>query len=371
MARSGIPSTRREPSFGKATTQEAQPSRHAPIRLAFTGDPGQYFGIWLSNIVLTILTLGIYSAWAAVRTRRFFCGNTSLDGHAFDYTAKPTTILKGRAIAFAAITVIAIVNQLFPDLQGFAVLPLLFILPWLICRSMRFRARVSEWRTVRFHWRGTYGGVFVIYLFWPFVGILSLGLALPFASRAIRAYMADNLDFGRTRFSTNLSVGPFYRILLVSLLGSLAIIVISIVVLFAITKIILSFQAIQIGGRPLSVEAVVPLALLVPLFTIPMFYTAACRAAMINGMTLEGGHRLSSEISLTDLLGMVFVNILLIVVTLGFAYPWAKVRLWRIQAEAIVVHPGGPLDSFVDSEAVRGDVFSSEFVEMEGFEFGL
>ncbi len=35
--------------------------------LSFTGTAGDYFRIWIANIALTLLTLGIYSAWAKVR----------------------------------------------------------------------------------------------------------------------------------------------------------------------------------------------------------------------------------------------------------------------------------------------------------------
>ncbi len=30
----------------------------------FTGNGGEYFRIWIVNLMLTIVTLGIYSAWA-------------------------------------------------------------------------------------------------------------------------------------------------------------------------------------------------------------------------------------------------------------------------------------------------------------------
>ena len=33
-------------------------------RIVFTGKASEYFGIWIVNVLLTILTLGIYSAWA-------------------------------------------------------------------------------------------------------------------------------------------------------------------------------------------------------------------------------------------------------------------------------------------------------------------
>jgi hypothetical protein len=76
-----------------------------PRRLAlkFNGSAGEYFRIWIVNIALTILTLGIYGAWAKVRTRRYFYSNTLLDGQPFDYTAKPGTILMGHLIIGGAL----------------------------------------------------------------------------------------------------------------------------------------------------------------------------------------------------------------------------------------------------------------------------
>ena len=64
----------------------------------FTGRGGEYFRIWIVNILLTLITLGIYSAWATVRKRRYFHGNTLLAGAEFEYLATPMMILKGRLI---------------------------------------------------------------------------------------------------------------------------------------------------------------------------------------------------------------------------------------------------------------------------------
>ena len=74
---------------------EEQPLiRKMPCR--FEGDSLEYFRIWIVNIFLTIVTLGIYSAWAKVRTLRYFYGNTWLDNNSFSYLANPLQILKGR-----------------------------------------------------------------------------------------------------------------------------------------------------------------------------------------------------------------------------------------------------------------------------------
>ncbi|MGI9420607.1 MAG: DUF898 family protein, partial [Geminicoccaceae bacterium] len=63
------------------------------LPFAFTGRAGEYFGIWIVNLLLSIVTLGIYSAWAKVRTRRYFYGNTKLADSTFDYLASPVQIL--------------------------------------------------------------------------------------------------------------------------------------------------------------------------------------------------------------------------------------------------------------------------------------
>ena len=90
--------------------EEAVPavaSAPAPREVAFefraTGS--EYFRIWIVNLLLTIVTLGIYSAWAKVRRLRYFYGSTALEGTSFDYHADPKAILKGRLIAVLAYVV--------------------------------------------------------------------------------------------------------------------------------------------------------------------------------------------------------------------------------------------------------------------------
>ena len=65
-------------------------------QVEFTGNWREYFGIWIVNILLTILTLGIYSAWAKVRRKRWFYGHTFIAGSSFDYHGRPVQILERR-----------------------------------------------------------------------------------------------------------------------------------------------------------------------------------------------------------------------------------------------------------------------------------
>ena len=45
----------------------------------FHGQAGEYFRIWIVNLSLTILTLGVYSAWAKVCTKRYYYGSIYVD----------------------------------------------------------------------------------------------------------------------------------------------------------------------------------------------------------------------------------------------------------------------------------------------------
>jgi len=66
--------------------------------LEFSGKTQEYFRIWIGNLFLTVITGGIYAAWAKVRTRRYLNASTCLAGHCFDYVASPTAILKGNLL---------------------------------------------------------------------------------------------------------------------------------------------------------------------------------------------------------------------------------------------------------------------------------
>jgi uncharacterized membrane protein YjgN (DUF898 family) len=48
---------------------EPQPASEfsPPIPFQFTGTTGEYFRIWAVNLLLSIVTLGLYSPWAKVR----------------------------------------------------------------------------------------------------------------------------------------------------------------------------------------------------------------------------------------------------------------------------------------------------------------
>ena len=97
-------------AVGLAASSSAPVARiNVPFEFRATGS--EYFRIWIVNLLLTIVTLGIYSAWAKVRRLRYFYGSTLLDGHSFEYHGKPLAILKGRLVVFAVYVVFLVATE--------------------------------------------------------------------------------------------------------------------------------------------------------------------------------------------------------------------------------------------------------------------
>ena len=106
--------------------------KHITNPVEFKGKGGEFFGIWIVNVLLTIITFGIYSAWAKVRTKRYFYGNTYVDSDNFEYHAEPMQILKGRLVAVAVLVIWAVANAFFPAASAALLLVFYIALPWLL-----------------------------------------------------------------------------------------------------------------------------------------------------------------------------------------------------------------------------------------------
>jgi uncharacterized membrane protein YjgN (DUF898 family) len=141
-------------------------SEHQVRPLQFSGSGAEYFRIWVVNVCLSIVTLGIYSAWAKVRRNQYFYRHTTLAGAGFDYHGDPKTILKGRIFAFLMFACYSLVGQ-FNQAAALVILAaIMALMPWLLVRSLRFRLHNTSYRGLRF--TGKPGRHMSIFFFGPF-----------------------------------------------------------------------------------------------------------------------------------------------------------------------------------------------------------
>ena len=136
------------------TADEDALQQTGPLPFSFSGTGSEYFGIWIVNLLLSIVTLGIYSAWAKVRRLKYFYGNTTVANSSFEYHGNPVAILKGRFVA----VILIIAYNLALKSSGIVALAMIvavaFAMPWLVWKSLQFKLYNSSYRGIRFGFKG-------------------------------------------------------------------------------------------------------------------------------------------------------------------------------------------------------------------------
>jgi len=183
-------------------------------KLKFTGNGGELFIIYLVNILLTMITLGIYSFWARVKVTKFFYQNTELMDEPFSYQGtgaeklngflKALLILFGFGLAIAALTMVL---GLFLEEQTVAVLLpiliylcILLVFPLVLIGSERYRLSRSAWRNIRFKFTGQVSEFYKICLSGGLFTILTLGIYYPWFYYDIAKYFIQNSGYGSEKF---------------------------------------------------------------------------------------------------------------------------------------------------------------------------
>lgn len=363
-----------------AAAPESRPApsmRREPF--TFTGTGREYFGIWIVNVLLTILTLGIYSAWAKVRRNRYFYGNTRLAGGSFDYHARPVRILIGRLIVLCVLLVYNAAVQFVPLVGGLIGVAFLFAIPWFVMRGLRFSARMTSYRNVRFDFTGGYWGAFLAYLLGGMLTWGSLGLLAPIASQWAWNYTLDNLKYGDRPISCDPRLEKLYGQLVmpaaVFVVGVMALLAAAVGVFILASGMGLDFNQqlssdVGLFGILTAVYAAfLPFFLLYVL--VGMLYRAGTRNVALNETVIDGRHLLASRINRWRFAWIAISNFFATVFTLGLARPWAAVRMARYLATATVLYSAGSLDDYLSTVKDTSGVVGAEYMDVEGLDFGF
>ncbi len=342
-----------KPATAAGSQPGAQPTRYA---LKFTGDGAEYFRIWIVNLALTIVTLGIYSAWAKVRRQRYFYSNTVLDGSAFGYHAEPLKILKGRLIALVFLGIYAAALRTSVKATLAVIVLLALITPWLFVKSRLFTCRVSSWRGIRFNFREDYRGAYATLLGNLAIVAISFGILAPRLTWARYKFLVSRTSFGDQEFTCNPRVGKFHSTYwkavgmtfgIVAVLGVVAAVFIPALHLGKNDAPKWVVMAVTYGVVFLNYAIIGPVLL---------GFTHARNLNEVLDHTTVGPHRLSGAFSAATLIGIYLRNVLLIILTAGVYIPWAHVRVARYRCESIALEAHGALEQLSASsgKAVPG-----------------
>jgi uncharacterized membrane protein YjgN (DUF898 family) len=348
-----------------------EPPPHREIRFRFTGDAKEYFRIWIVNVALTILSVGVYSAWAKVRTKQYFYRNTWIEDASFEYLADPVSILKGRIVIALALGLLFGAQYYSLALYIALVVVMLLLTPFFLVKSLAFNARNSAYRNVRFTFLGNTGEAFGIYLQVVLMYLVTCGLAYPYAQWRMTHFVVQRHLFGDERFQWSTKPGEYFRVFLVGLL-----------LVLPVYALLIAFVVASVAGRgggaaePVLLGAAEPVLLgatvvFYAALLIPAAYVRAKIANVLyNGISV-GPHRLASNQRPLDLLKLYVTNALGVVLSLGLLFPWAKIRLARYRAAHLALIASGPLHAGNFDLARAPGALGDAAVDLGDYDFDL
>lgn len=327
---------------------------------SFHGSAREYFRIWSVNTFLTLITLGVYSAWAKVRKRRYLRGNIELLGHRFDYTADPRRILVGNLIVVVLFLGYALFGAVYPPIRLLSLALGVLFLPWIIVRSLAFNAHNTVWRGLRFRFHSSLSAAVMTYLIKPLLIPLSLGLYYPAWARDAAEFRVGRHRFGTAYFRFNTNAAPFYR----AYLGAAGIVFIG----GLLGGLLRVYAGDQASAGPQFLPSILVSA--TALFIAKHYAFARLFNRIWNATRLDD-HRFKASLRSSRWLSLQCTNLAAIVVSCGLLYPWTVVRTTRYALSCLEFVPAGSLDAIARMGRSSGSAVGETAAEFAGFDFGL
>jgi uncharacterized membrane protein YjgN (DUF898 family) len=343
-------------------------TRYEPF--AFTGTGSEYFRIWIVNLMLSVVTLGIYSAWAKVRRLQYFYRHTRISNASFDYHGKPLAILKGRLLASVLFGSYYAASAISPTVGFVAFAMLAAVLPWLLARSLRFRLYNSSYRGLRFHFHGTTAEAYRVFLAMPVLAVVSLFTLVPVAHHRLKRFQHANAAYGQTRFAFDAPVRAFYKSYLIT---GTCLLLLTLVMLLLLGVFVAAGSGaedeLDLSGQSLLLG----LVLVMYAFGATVFWSLM--TTLIRNLvwrhTSLGPHRFISTLEVHKLLGILVTNTLGIVFTLGLFKPYAEIRLAKYVIGELSLVSSGTLDEFVAGSQPETTALGEEAAELLDVDLGI
>lgn len=301
---------------------------------SFRGDGGQYFGVVIVNWLLTVITLGLYYPWAKEKTLKYLYSNTYLENDKFTFSGTGKEMFVGFIKVFGMFVVLYILllwaaQTQNPTLTLISIFLFygffLGIIPFAIHGYYKYRMSRSSWRGIRFGYRGDRNTLVKMYFRDLLLTILTFGIYGSWFTINLRNYTLSNIRFGNAQFKYQANGGDYF---LLNLKG-----------------IILTYITLGIYGFWFQRD-------------ILRFY--------FDHLTLNHeDKRVKFRTLLTpgDIFELMIVNLLLIVFTLGIAYPFAEVRTLTRLFGKLQIQGNINLDELKQTEAEYKNAFGDEALD--------
>jgi uncharacterized membrane protein YjgN (DUF898 family) len=339
-------------------------------QFAYDGRLGELYGIFIGNLLLSIVTLGFYRFWGKTRMRRYIWSRLSLSGDAFEYTGTGGELFIGFLIVVVLFFMASILRTVIelqspPDsaLPGLTNLAFGLIVVYLVFVA---RYAAQRYRLTRTLWRGIRGGMTGSAWAWGFkamlLGVLSaitLGFAGPWAQMRLLDDRMNNSYFGDAKAELHSSSAPLYVAFLIGIAISVVgmiVIVLIIIGILAASGVGADFGAIvsqsgdageahrrgeELGrehwGLVLGLVVFAYLSLIVlSLLAFAQYYVAMAREIARKLILAE--LRFGTTVTNGRIIGLFLGNVLIFLLTLGLGMPIVIHRSVRFMTNNLQVY---------------------------------
>ena len=312
--------------------------------LVFDGTVGDLYRIFLVNLLLNIVTLGIWRFWGITRMRRYVWSRTSSGGSRFEYTGTggqlflgfclAMLVLFGMAlVAFGVTAVLTYSGIGGPVARGVPIfvfeLLVIVLAMGAVFSAQRYRLSHTIWRGIR----GGMHGSMIVYglrsLLYYLLVALTFYQLYPWASLRLLERRINASAFGTQRFVSRGKPGRLYLRFLATFAGVFALVLVLGVFVWAVEAPMFAVLA-HAGRGPIDPHMANRLVfVLLPVYLVFFIGAALISASYsaaffrhVAGHTTLGGLSFSSAVSAAAVLRLLVGNLLILLFTLGLGMPF-------------------------------------------------
>lgn len=344
-------------------------------KITFHGRTGDYFIIWLKNIILCILTLGIYLPWAIVNRRRYFMNATEINHARFEFHAKPTDILPGFVLTGLGLIVFCVLSPESLTLSLLLMTVIILLIPYMLIRLWHFNVRNTSYQGCHFSYRCDYLRLYWVTMILPVLLLIAVVIIsnvstqlyiesstgtnvdnvfrllmvmciVPFTGlfliwtiqgKQLSELLINNLSYDKAAFSVRL---VYKRLMQISLVAVLILLPFMLAGLSQFEGVMIAMVIPpQLWPDEIRIMVMTRIALIYLLIfcgalMAGIYFRVACGKYVVNAMML-GNLCFRCDVTFLSYLWLILTNILLVLFTLGLGSAYADIRHTRYMAQHI------------------------------------
>lgn len=339
----------------------ALPAGLRMLDIRFTASGSEYFRIWAVNLLLILLSCGLYLPFAKLRRIRYLYANTLVDGEALAFHGEPWTMFRG----FVLLAVLMLAYTFAGEFSPAAALPAFLLLcavwPALWRAAMQFRLGNTSWRGLRLRFEGSLAGAYLAHLpvyvpavlvvalsdeslsldpginakLWFAISLAAMGLVAPWSTALLKRYQHRGYRLAGEHGDVQLPLRSVYGVGLSTFLLGLLLACAGVLLTVVLGSLLAVVSSGKIDGKGNGLYYGLALMGVYYLFAgaIALPYYASRIQDLVWSNTRSASLQFRSQLS--GLIGLTLKNWALIIVTLGLYRPFAVIATMRLRLQAV------------------------------------